>query len=181
MDIVAANHPPRKDPGARQTGSDTRVTLRPITRDNWQESIRLSVRNDQREYVASNLYSLAEAHFHATFEALAIYDSDTMVGFTMYGQDEATGAWWIIRLMVDARYQGRGYGRAAMLALIDRLVAQTGCAEIWISFAPGNTDAARLYTRLGFQETGLIEDGEVVYRLSLESAHPEPRGEAPVQ
>ena len=178
MNIVADNHAARKDPDDRQLGGLPGIDLRPITRDNWRESIRLAVKNDQREYVAPNLYSIAEARFYPTFEPLAIYDGDTMVGFTMYGQDETTGAWWIIRLMVDARYQGRGFGRAAMLALIDRLVAQTGCNEIWISFAPGNSGAARLYTSLGFEETGLIEDGEVVYRLSVPQSQTEARDEA---
>jgi hypothetical protein len=37
--------------------------LRPVTIKNWQSLIKLKVREDQTGFVASNLYSIAQAQF----------------------------------------------------------------------------------------------------------------------
>ncbi len=142
------------------------ITLRDITKDNWRECIDLKVGLGQENFVASNLYSLAESKFEPEWTPLTIYSGETMVGFTMYGRDDRDGSYWIIRLMVDAAHQGRGYGRAAMAEVIRRLRALPDCREIKISFAPENIAAEKLYLDLGFQRTGLIEEGEVVLRLA---------------
>ena len=63
--------------------------IRPVTKENWQTLIGLKVREDQRHFVASNLYSIAQAQFGDEFEGYwdlfpyGIYDSDTPVGFLM--------------------------------------------------------------------------------------------------
>lgn len=63
--------------------------IRPVTKENWKELIRLKVRDDQTHFVASNLYSIAEAQFgdhdegHWDFFPCGIYDDDTPVGFLM--------------------------------------------------------------------------------------------------
>src|SRR5262245_38753883 len=39
------------------------VTLRPVTRENWRAVARLEVAEGQRQFVAPNVYSLAEAAY----------------------------------------------------------------------------------------------------------------------
>jgi hypothetical protein len=39
------------------------IELRPVAQDNWNTLIKLKVREDQKNFVASNLYSIAEAQF----------------------------------------------------------------------------------------------------------------------
>ncbi len=72
--------------------------------------------------------------------------------------------------MVDRRYQGKGYGRAAMRLLLDRLRTIPGCDEVAISYEPENDVARRLYASCGFRETGEIIEGETVARLSFGAA-----------
>ena len=98
---------------------------------------------------------------------LAVYAGETLVGFAMYGQHPDTGAWWVIRLMIAAEHQGRGYGRAAMEAVIAMMAERVGCEEIVISFNPDNAVAANLYASLGFRPTGEIEDDEPLVLLRL--------------
>jgi diamine N-acetyltransferase len=142
------------------------ISLREINRDNWKEAIRLDVAPDQERFVASNLYSIAEAIFNPTFVPLAIYDeTETMVGFLMYGINPDSDELWILRLMVDQRYQGRGYGRAAMEEIIRWLRAEPGFREVFTSYKPDNHVAARLYRSLGFEAAYRIEHGEAVVRL----------------
>jgi len=60
------------------------VELRKITEDNYSECLGLKVSKEQERYVASNVYSLAQAWVvEASAHPFAIYAEDTMVGFVM--------------------------------------------------------------------------------------------------
>lgn len=144
------------------------VTLRAIDNDNFHPVINLEVREEQGDFVAPNIYSIAETHVEPSFVPLAVYAGETLVGFTMYGFRDDVGGWWIFRLMIDRRYQGNGYGEAATLALIDLMTERESMERITLSYEPHNNVAAALYRSLGFQETGEVEDGEVVAVLHLE-------------
>ncbi len=145
------------------------ISLRDITLDNWRECVRLKVAEDQLKFVATNAVSLAQSKYEPESVPLGVYDGDTMVGFVMYHPEdyEVSKLWFIERLMVGQQYQGKGYGRAAMEALLARLKAEPGYAAILISFEPENAVAQKLYSSLGFVDTGEIEEGELVYRLGL--------------
>lgn len=149
------------------------VELRPLTRKNlWEVVEDLRLHPGQEAFVAPNIDSIANAAVEPTFVPLAVYAGETLVGFTMYGQHPDTEAWWVIRLMIDRDHQGKGYGRAAMQAVIAMMAERVGCDEIVTSYNPANTVAAALYASLGFEPTGEIEDDEplVVLRLTDQSA-----------
>jgi len=143
------------------------ITLRAVTPDNFDAVIGLRVADEQSNFVAPNLYSLAETYVEPTYRPFAIYVGDDPVGFTMYGRDERTGEWWIMRLMIAHAHQAQGYGRVAMEALIALMIAEHGMSEIVTSFEPENDVAAKLYRRLGFVDTGEIVDDELVMRLDV--------------
>lgn len=143
------------------------VTLRDVTKDNWEDVIRLELPDEQRSFVASNVYSLAESKFYPGEIPCAIYAGDELVGFAMYCLDEDDGNYWIWRLMVDKRFQGKGYGRAAMNVIIERLRSDPAVPFVLISWDPPNTVAEKLYLSLGFEKTGDIIEGEVVARLDF--------------
>jgi diamine N-acetyltransferase len=145
------------------------ITLREITRENWRECARLKVAEHQQRFVASNAVSLAQSKYEPENVPLAVYDDSVMVGFVMYAEEDygLAKVWFIQRLMIGQQYQGRGYGRAAMEALLQRLTGAPGYEAVLISFVPENEAARALYTSLGFQDTGEIEEGEVVFRLTL--------------
>lgn len=81
------------------------VTLRAIDRDNWETCIQLAVAKDQQSFVASNLYSLAQAFVWPECVPLGIFEEDTMVGFLMWAKDHRDGQYWVYRLMIDHRFQ----------------------------------------------------------------------------
>ena len=143
------------------------LSLRDITMENFRECIALKVAEDQRGFVATNMYSLAEAKADGVSIPQGIYADDVLVGFVMYWFDAEHGIGYIDRLMVDAGHQGKGYGRFAMSAVIDRLRRSPGCTIIRTSFAPENRVADGLYQSLGFHRTGEYEEGEVVVILRL--------------
>lgn len=127
------------------------VTLRPISRDNLWEVVELPLHPGQVAFVEENAASIANAYVEPTFVPLAVYAGATLVGFVMYGQHPPdVGCWWVIRLMIAAEHQGKGYGRAAMEAVIAMMTERVGCAEIVTSFNPANAVAQKLYASLGF-------------------------------
>ena len=105
--------------------------------------VELKLHPGQEAFVADNIDSIANASVEPTFVPLAIYAGDELVGFAMYGQHPPdTGTWWVIRLMIDREHQGKGYGRAAMEAVIAMMADRVGCEEIVTSFNPANAAAA---------------------------------------
>jgi len=141
------------------------ITLREIDRDNFYDVIKLSVADEQKEFVASNMYSLAQAKAFPECICLAIYHDEVLVGFTMYCMDHEDQEYWIYRLMIDAKHQSQGYGKAAMELLIDRIQEDLQHRMIYISFEPDNARARHLYEKLGFKADGRVIHGEVVYKL----------------
>jgi len=150
--------------------------IRPITGENWRELTKLHVREDQRHFVASNVMSIAESQFgfdepehgHWDFHSFGIYD-DVPVGFLMYGYnfEHPKRQAFIIRLMVDEKYQGKGYGRFAMQEMIESFRADERIREVGISYEPENEVARRLYASLGFIEPGEMLEQEVLAVLKL--------------
>lgn len=152
--------------------------LQPIDSQNVEAILALSVREDQRDFVASNTDSIIEAYIAITHNGHAfpfgIFDGDAPVGFLMIGYDVddcwedapaiARGNYNLWRLMIDQKYQGRGYGRAAMQLALDFIRTQPcGPAEwIWLSYEPQNAAARALYQSFGFQETGDWDGEEVI-------------------
>jgi GNAT superfamily N-acetyltransferase len=59
-------------------------------------------------------------------------------------------------LQVREQHRGRGAGTAILVAAEQR-VRDRGLAEIAVSAGIDNTDAARLYRRLGYQPTGIVD------------------------
>ena len=91
-----------------------------------------------------------------------------MVGFAMYEVDVGVGS--ILRLMIDARYQQQGFGRAAAVELLRRLRLIPEVEMIVTSHRAGNATAAGLFASLGFvpweiSEPALRRPGEVYLRL----------------
>lgn len=155
------------------------VSLRPIDSSNYRDCIELSVAPDQQRFVASNLQSLAEAYvWREAAEPFAVYSDDEMVGFGLlfpFADDTADDAapapgtergYILVRLMIDDRFQGRGYGRAALDAIVE-LVRGRGLPTIRLSVVPDNVQALDFYRRNGFVETGGIEGGEIVMERQI--------------
>ena len=144
------------------------ITLRDIDRENFRAAVRLEVHDDQKSFVAPNVYSMAQSKVEPAYNVQAVYDGDEMVGFVMYGWDEEEGCHSLGRLMVDKNHQGKGYGRAATEAVVERLRAEPGCRQVVLSVNPANANAQALYESLGFVKTGEVSHGEEVMRLRFE-------------
>jgi diamine N-acetyltransferase len=141
--------------------------LKPITKDNWLKAISLRVREDQKKFVATNAVSLAQLNFLEKFHAKGIYHDEEMIGFTLFGIDEDDHEYWIYRMMIDQKHQGKGYGKEAVQLVVDdiRKMKEDRHQTITLSYEPTNEHAKRVYEKMGFQEIdGLIIGDEQVSR-----------------
>ena len=158
------------------------VSLRPVTQENWRAVAHLEVAEDQRQFVAPNVYSLAEAAYETGLTPAAIYADETLIGFALYTHEPFQGEWeftrtpyqgelGIVRVMLDQQYQRQGYGRQAMQALIAQMNALPGGQAIILNVVPANLGARRLYESLGFV---IYEENEhgCWARLELPQAEP---------
>ncbi|MBN2540609.1 MAG: GNAT family N-acetyltransferase [Bacilli bacterium] len=144
------------------------VTLRKINMDNFEEVIHLKLSGSDKEMVASNLYSLAEAYADSVSIARAIYKDEFLVGFIMYDYNAIEQKGYISRLMIDMHHQGNGYAEAAMRIALTDLKTNPDIQRIQISYAPNNVKARALYYKLGFVENGeTVADGELVAMIEL--------------
>jgi len=82
------------------------ITLREITKDNYEDICCLEVADDQKGHLSSNMESILESKFHDTLTARAIYSDEVPVGFIM-GERTSEKEIEIFRFMIDQRYQKR--------------------------------------------------------------------------
>ena len=151
------------------------MELRPVTAENWEELIKLKVNDDQTHFVASNLYSIAEAQFgfedegHWNLHPFGAYVNNEPVGFVMYGLNSNHSRFqaFVIRLMVDQKFQGKGYGHEIMQRILKEFRENEGIRNVGISYEPENAAARKLYASLGFVEPGEMLDGETLAVLKL--------------
>lgn len=159
------------------------ITFKKITWENLDQCLKLEVADNQKTFVGSNEYSLAQAYValeegKLTVMPFAVYAGDTMIGFIMmtYSEEHEFGggpSYTIARLMLDKQFQSRGYGMLATHEAIDyiRTFPKGAADSIYLSYEADNKVARALYTSCGFVETGQVdEEGELVAVLNLKGA-----------
>lgn len=153
-------------------GQERAVTLREVTRDNVRAVCALELAPAQERNVAPNAVSLAQAHVSSGQAwPRAVYAGDELVGFVMV-YDPAAAAepaepdYFLWRLMIDRRVQGRGYGREAVRLAIDH-VRSRGAARILVSHVKDVAALGAFYASFGFAYTGRVDEREVYMALDL--------------
>lgn len=159
------------------------LKLKKINRKNVGEILKLEVFDNQKRFVAPNNISIIEAYLVITENndvfTFGIYKDDIPIGFLMIGFDVnsndegapriAKGNYNIWRLMIDKKFQGKGFGKKAMnLALEFVNTFPCGTAKYcWLSYESDNYVARQLYQSVGFVETDEKDGEEIVAILKL--------------
>jgi diamine N-acetyltransferase len=153
------------------------VSLREITPANREAVEALTVTAVQADYVAGVAESLVEAA--ETPDACpwyrAVYLDDRPVGFVMISDGitvvnpDYLGPYFLWRLLIDQRYQGRGYGSAALSLVVEHVRTRTDARVLITSAGQGPASPIGFYLRQGFRATGQVHQGELVLELDLSS------------
>lgn len=162
--VLLADGPPEDEVLARSGP----VTLHRVTSANWRDVAAVKTSRPQGRWIADVTRYLTRCRYGGDWFPLAIRAEERVVGFAMWAHDpDDIGAYWIGGFMIDRKQQRKGYGRAALAALIRYLRTMPGCRDVVLSYMPDNEVAKRLYAETGFVETGETEDDEVVARLRV--------------
>jgi len=142
------------------------INFREIDKENLIAIIDLQVADDQKDLVAINAISIAQAHYSDKAWFRAIYDDETPVGFIMLSLDHTKRKYWVWRFMIDEKHQLKGYGKAAMLKAIAFVKTISEAQELFLTYVPkAEFNAKGFYEKLGFNTTGEIKGDEVVMKL----------------
>lgn len=154
------------------------IELREITDANRDAVVAIHGGAAEGRFVSSVADSLAEAA--ETPEGSpwyrAVYEDGDPVGFVMLSWNvtprppDIIGPWFLWKLIVDERHQGRGIGRAVVEQVI-RLIRADGATELFTSHVIGEGGPDGFYERMGFIPTGELDpNGERILRLDLGGA-----------
>jgi diamine N-acetyltransferase len=151
------------------------LSLREVTDDNRAAVVELRVTDEQTTYVASVTQSLADALEYPDAKPWfrAVYADDQPVGFVMISDGitvddpEYLGPYYLWRLLVDHRFQGRGYGTAALDLVVEHVRTRPDARVLVVSHVVGPASPGPFYERYGFRPTGDVHEGEVVLELDL--------------
>ena len=143
------------------------VSLKEINEDNLWSILDLEVTEDQKQYVAPNAVSIAEAHFSENAWFRAIYAGETPVGFVLLFIDEEETEYDLWRFMIDKNHQRQGYGSQALQRVIEYVGTLPGAEELTLSYLPGEGDPSPFFEEFGFEDADEWVDDEKILSLPL--------------
>ncbi|MHA1235404.1 MAG: GNAT family N-acetyltransferase, partial [Promethearchaeota archaeon] len=143
----------------------SKIALKRITRRNLGAVLRLKVKPKQEFLVATNAKSIAQAHFYREAWFRAIYLGNTPIGFVLLVDTtvkykrikQKNPTLYIWRLMIDEKYQGKGYGRESVELVINHLKTRPNAKEVTLHHEQTDGNAGEFYEKLGFKLTGKVE------------------------
>lgn len=137
------------------------LRLTDVTEDNWMDVASLSVKDDQKAYLAPAIGIIARGYIYRDCNArvFAIEADGVIVGVALVREftDEPVG-YDLQQFMIDRRYQGKGYGSAALGLILDELRREGHFDHVEVCVKKDDAAAIRLYEKHGFVDSGFVDE-----------------------
>ncbi len=147
------------------------IELKKITEDNFIDAFALKLAPEQERFVSHPIRSLAQAYvYREQCQPFGIYEGDTMVGYVMVIYDYDIPEYDVWHMMIDASYQGRGYGAAALDRVLEYIRTKPfgSSGRVTLTCNRDNVHALKLYKSKGFAETGASDGDETELSMTLQ-------------
>ena len=132
-----------------------------VTEDNWMDVASLSVKEEQKGYVAPAIGILARGYVYrdCNVKIYAFENDGTIVGTALVREftDEPLG-YDLQQFMIDEHYQGKGYGSQALEMILDELRKEGHYDHVELCVKKADTEAIRLYEKHGFVDSGYVDE-----------------------
>lgn len=132
-----------------------------VTEDNWMDVASLSVKEEQRGFVAPAIGILARGYVYrdCNVKVYAFEKDGIIVGTALVREftDEPLG-YDLQQFMIDEKYQGKGYGSQALQLILDELRTENHYDHVELCVKKADTEAIRLYEKHGFVDSGYIDE-----------------------
>ncbi|MGM0865158.1 MAG: GNAT family N-acetyltransferase [Bacillota bacterium] len=139
--------------------------------DNTNELIlkEIKLKPGQEKFIETVDECLIEAKTYHEWHPVAIYYGVEIIGFAMYGSFGSNKETWIDRIMIDEKFQGKGFGRIAMMKLIDKVSKEYEVNVIYLSIVEENSIAFSLYKSIGFEFMNeRDQNGEQIFKYTIQ-------------
>jgi diamine N-acetyltransferase len=156
------------------------VELRDIvTEDDYQAVMGLRRGRGQERYLGIMIshFEDAIADAKACPRYWSVHAGDQLVGFvmisdnipadTLAADDDIVGPYFLWRLLIDHRFQGRGYGAATIDAVVRYLRTRPNAEVLLTSCKAGDGSPQPFYLHYGFVKTGEVKWGEEILALDI--------------
>ena len=132
-----------------------------ITEDNWMEVASLSVKEEQKKYVAPAIGILARGYVYrdCNVKIYAFENDGVIVGAALVREftDEPLG-YDLQQFMIDEQYQRKGYGSRALQQILDELRKEGHYDHVELCVKKADVEAIRLYEKHGFVDSGYVDE-----------------------
>ena len=132
-----------------------------VTEDNWMDVASLSVKEEQKKYVAPAIGILARGYVYRDCNAkiYAFENDGVIVGTALVREftDEPLG-YDLQQFMIDAQYQRKGYGSQALRLILDELRKEGHYDHVELCVKKADAEAIRLYGKHGFADSGYVDE-----------------------
>lgn len=132
-----------------------------VTEDNWMDVAALSVKEEQKGFVAPAIGILARGYVYrdCNVKIYAFEKDGIIVGTALVREftDEPLG-YDLQQFMVDEQYQRKGYGSQALQLILDELRTEKHFDHVELCVKKTDTEAIRLYEKHGFVDSGYIDE-----------------------
>jgi diamine N-acetyltransferase len=156
------------------------VELRDIvTEDDYQAVMGLRRGPGQERHLGMMIshFEDAIADAKACPRYWSVHAGDQLVGFVMISDnipaetlatdDDIVGPYFLWRLLIDHRFQGRGYGAATIDAVVRYLRTRPNAEVLLTSCKAGDGSPQPFYLHYGFVKTGEVKWGEEILALDV--------------
>ena len=136
------------------------IRLTDVTEDNWLSVASLSVDGSQEFFVAPAIGILARGYVYRSCNArvFVIEHDGTAVGAALVREfDEEPLGYDLQQFFIDRRFQGMGYGSAALKLILEELKRENRYDHVEVCVRKDDTAAIRLYEKHGFADSGYID------------------------
>ena len=137
------------------------IKLNEVTEENWFEVANLSVKDNQKNYVAPVIGILARGYVYrdCNVRIYVIQNDETVIGVSLVREftDEPLG-YDLQQFMIDQRYQGKGYGTEALRLILDELRQEGHYDHVEVCVKKVDIAGIHLYKKNGFVDSGYIDE-----------------------
>ncbi|MBR3277021.1 MAG: GNAT family N-acetyltransferase [Eubacterium sp.] len=137
------------------------IRLADVTEDNWFEAASLSVKENQKGFLAPAIGILARGYVYRNCNAkvFVIENDSAIVGLALVREftEEPLG-YDLQQFMIGRQYQGRGYGSEALGLILDELKKEAHFDHVEVCVKKEDAEAIHLYEKCGFADSGYIDE-----------------------
>ncbi|HEL1603713.1 TPA: GNAT family N-acetyltransferase [Streptococcus suis] len=134
------------------------IRLELVNKDNFEAVLQVQLAPEDQRRVASVEYSLAQAWLYRDSEVLfpyAVKSGQLTVGFLLLSYQPMENSYYIWRLLIDQKYQNRGYGKEVIRHILSLAKEDSSCQKVSVNYVIGNHKMRYILEKLGFQSVGL--------------------------